>query len=100
MVNATLSHLLFCCSDRSLAESVPDHVEELYTEMMEECARPSQMFGRLSATDAGWLRIYTLEQITLSRERLGDDIERELRVRFFQASHVPVMFIHFAARLP
>ena len=59
---------------------IPDHIEDLYDEMMEECARPSQIFGRLNSTDAGWLRIYTLEQVEEAQQRLSDDIERELRV--------------------
>ena len=47
---------------------------------MEECAHPSQIFGRLSPSDAGWLRIYALEQIARSREQMSDDIARELQV--------------------
>ena len=67
--------LILCPSDL-----IPDHIEDLYDEMMEECTGPSQIFGRLSATDAGWLRIHTLEQVAQAQERLSDDIERELQV--------------------
>lgn len=31
--------------------------------------------------DAGWLHVYTQDQIQLARERINDDIERELQVR-------------------
>ena len=32
--------------------------------------------------DGGYLYMYTLDQIALAQERLNDDIERELQVRF------------------
>ena len=48
--------------------------------MIEECEHPAQMLVGLSPLDASRLRMYTLEQVEKARERLGDDIERELRV--------------------
>lgn len=41
---------------------------------------PSQLSQRLSYMDAGWLHVHTQEQIRLAKERVNDDIERELQV--------------------
>ena len=55
----------------------------MYDEMLEHSSgpRPSEYFNDLSYMDAGYLYYYTLDQISLSKERLGEDIERELQVR-------------------
>ncbi|KAH9932032.1 uncharacterized protein BXZ73DRAFT_89984 [Epithele typhae] len=63
----------------SSGDHMPDHIEDLFTEMMEDCERPSQMFPRLSPEDASWLRRHALEQLERAREHLHDDIENELR---------------------
>ncbi|RPD82278.1 hypothetical protein L226DRAFT_607431 [Lentinus tigrinus ALCF2SS1-7] len=62
-------------------DPLPDHIENLYSEIVEEHPRPSpsQLLDRLNYMDAGWLCLYTEDQIRLAKERIGDDIERELQ---------------------
>ncbi|KAI0756270.1 hypothetical protein C8Q80DRAFT_1127651 [Daedaleopsis nitida] len=63
-------------------DPLPDHIENLYSELVEDEPRPlpSQLSQRLSYMDAGWLHVHTQEQIRLAKERVNDDIERELQV--------------------
>ena len=64
--------------------------------------RPSEYFNDLSYMDAGYLYYYTLDQISLSKERLGEDIERELQVRLIQSMRCIRLYIEIdsLARLP
>ncbi|RDX51158.1 hypothetical protein OH76DRAFT_1555272 [Lentinus brumalis] len=62
-------------------DPIPDHIENLYSELVEQEPRPSssQLLYHLNYMDAGYLYLYTEDQIRLARERMGDDIERELQ---------------------
>ncbi|KAM5535834.1 hypothetical protein V8D89_010452 [Ganoderma adspersum] len=60
-------------------DPIPSHVEDLYAEMTEESTKPTHFFDHLNYMDGGYLYMYTLDQIALAKERLNDDIERELQ---------------------
>ena len=59
---------------------MPDHIEGLYTEMLEEWNRPSQAWDRIDFMTAGWLHIYCKQQADLAIARKDDDLARELEV--------------------
>ncbi|KAI0720072.1 hypothetical protein C8T65DRAFT_634775 [Cerioporus squamosus] len=62
-------------------DPIPDHIENIYSELVEQDSRPSasQLLYRLNYMDAGYLYLYTEDQIRLAKERMGDDIEKELQ---------------------
>ncbi|TBU29846.1 hypothetical protein BD311DRAFT_660398 [Dichomitus squalens] len=61
-------------------DPLPSFIEGMYDEMIEDVSRsPRDFFDYLNYMDAGYLYIHTLDQIRLSKERLGEDIERELQ---------------------
>ncbi|KAH9897778.1 hypothetical protein C8Q73DRAFT_779673 [Cubamyces lactineus] len=59
-------------------DTMPDHIEGLYTEMLEEWNRPSQAWDRIDFMTAGWLHIYCKQQADLAIARRDDDLAREL----------------------
>ncbi|KAI0654510.1 hypothetical protein C8Q70DRAFT_523623 [Cubamyces menziesii] len=59
-------------------DTMPGHIEGLYTEMLEEWNRPSQAWDRIDFMTAGWLHIYCKQQADLAIARRDDDLAREL----------------------
>ncbi|KAI0828884.1 hypothetical protein BC628DRAFT_1408952 [Trametes gibbosa] len=60
-------------------DPMPDHIEYLYEEMMEDYLRPSQSWDRLDAFTSGWLHHYCKQQADLAAARMEDELEKELR---------------------
>ncbi|KAI0640038.1 hypothetical protein C8Q77DRAFT_1214381 [Trametes polyzona] len=63
----------------SRGDPMPNHIESLYEEMMDEYNRPSQAWDRLDAFTAGWLHVYCKEQADLAAARIPDDLAKELQ---------------------
>ena len=61
-------------------DSPPDHIGNLYSEL-EDASEVGPILSRLSASEAGWLARHIREQVVKDRERIGEEIESELRVR-------------------
>jgi hypothetical protein len=61
-------------------DTPPDSIDALYDEL-EYPDSAASAFSRINPTEAGWLARHTRKQIDLSRERMGDEIEQELKVR-------------------
>ena len=64
-------------------DPVPEYIDNLYSEVVEELPRPSpsQLLYQLNYMEAGWLYLRVEDAIRLAKERINDDIERELQVR-------------------
>ncbi|KAI0368834.1 hypothetical protein BV20DRAFT_968597 [Pilatotrama ljubarskyi] len=60
-------------------DPMPDHIEPLYDEMMEDYLRPSQAWDRIDALTAGWLHVYCKQQADAAAARMGEDLARELQ---------------------
>ena len=61
-------------------DTPPDSIDSFYDEL-EYPDGAACVFSRIKPIEAGWLARYTRKQIDLSRERMGDEIEQELKVR-------------------
>ncbi|KAI8990626.1 hypothetical protein BD414DRAFT_514365 [Trametes punicea] len=60
-------------------EPMPDFIEGLFEEMMEDYKRPSQAWDRLDEMTAGWLHVYCKQQAELAAARLDEDRARQLQ---------------------
>ena len=68
---------------------------------MEELPRPSpsQLLYQLNYMEAGWLYLRVEDAIRLAKERINDDIERELQVRS-EYNHICISLTHAYSFLP
>lgn len=79
---------------------MPDHIEGLYEKMMEQYLKPSQAWDRMDAFTAGWLHVYCKQQADLAMARLPDDLEKEMRVRFFCSRRMSGVYrAHYGRRI-
>lgn len=63
-----------------ITDEPPDHIEKLY-DQLEEHDDAMALLSRITPLDAGWLAKHTRRCMELERERVSDEIERELEVR-------------------
>lgn len=61
------------------ADEPPDHIDELY-DQLEEHHDAMNLLSRITPPDAAWLAKHTQRCMEVERDRVGDEIERELEV--------------------
>lgn len=59
---------------------MPDNTEDFYDDLMDSNDKPG-FIRNLSKSDAGWLAIYIRKRCRDDRERIGQEIEDDLKVR-------------------
>ncbi|KAF8910112.1 hypothetical protein CPB84DRAFT_1723940 [Gymnopilus junonius] len=59
-------------------DSPPDDIDTLYDEM-EYPDSAGRVIARVSSTDAGWLAMHIRKQSEAARERIGEEIEKEMK---------------------
>ena len=68
MVSDARAGLLTLKSNRTPIDAVPDHIEDMYSEFVDEETGPSpQLFDGLNYEDAGWLQVHARHQISLAK---------------------------------
>ncbi|KAI9057745.1 hypothetical protein FKP32DRAFT_1321754 [Trametes sanguinea] len=60
-------------------DPMPNFIEGLFEQMMEDWARPSQAWDQLDEVTSGWLHVYCKQQADQAAARLDEDRARELQ---------------------
>jgi hypothetical protein len=80
-------------------EYAPDHIDAYY-DQLEYPDSAAKCLSRISARDAGWLALHIRKESERARERVSEDVEKEMMVRLlfcilFQCASYFCHAIHF-----